>query len=83
MTHFDDPIPQLPPTWVGYEQTSPVYWLSDGTGETDLYNITDVVVCEGIGNDDCNAGEGILVLDGTAHSHYLGLINACQGSVDF
>lgn len=83
MTHFNDPVPQIPPIWVGYEHTSPEYWLSDGTDTTDLYLPTDVVVCEGIGNTDCNAGKGLIPIDGTSHSHYLGLIDGCQGSLSW
>ena len=44
---------------------------------------SDIVVCEGIGNDGCNAGTGLVPIDGTAHNHYLGLISACQGPVEF
>jgi hypothetical protein len=83
MTHLDDPVPQIPPTWIGYEHTSPEYWLSDGTDTTDDYLPSDVVVCEGIGNTDCNAGEGLIPIDGTSHSHYLGLIDGCQGSLSW
>lgn len=80
MTHFNDPVPQIPPTWVGYEHTSPEYWLSTGTGTTNDYTVEDVVVCEGVGNDGCNAGTGLIPIDGDAHNHYLGLIIACQGA---
>lgn len=80
MTHLNDPVPQLPPTWIGYQHTSPEYWLSDGTDTTNDYEASDVVVCEGVGNADCNAGEGLVPIDGTSHSHYLGLIDGCQGS---
>src|SRR4051812_36348517 len=30
MTHVNDPIPQLPPTWTGYQHISPEYWLANG-----------------------------------------------------
>jgi len=83
MTHENDPVPQLPPTWVDYEHTSPEYWLTNGTDTTDVYAASDIVVCEGIGNDGCNAGTGLVPIDGTAHNHYLGLISACQGPVEF
>ncbi|KAE8454100.1 hypothetical protein EG329_005023 [Mollisiaceae sp. DMI_Dod_QoI] len=58
MTHLNDPVPQLPPTWIGYEHTSPEYLLSDGTDATDDYEPSDVIVCERLGNADCNAGTG-------------------------
>ncbi|KUJ19592.1 alpha/beta-hydrolase [Mollisia scopiformis] len=44
MTHFNDPVPQIPPTWIGYEHTTPEYWLSDGTDTTNNYNASDVVM---------------------------------------
>lgn len=83
MTHYNDPVPQIPPTWIGYEHTSPEYWLSNGIDTTDDYAASDVVVCEGIGNTDCNAGEGLIPIDGTSHSHYLGLVDGCQGSLSW
>ncbi|KAN0094055.1 alpha/beta-hydrolase [Hyaloscypha variabilis] len=83
MTHENDPVPQLPPTWVDYEHTSPEYWLTGGTDTTDAYAASGIVVCEGIGNEECNAGTGLVPIDGTAHNHYLGLISACQGPVAF
>ncbi|TVY45929.1 Mono- and diacylglycerol lipase [Lachnellula occidentalis] len=81
MTHVNDPVPQLPPTWIGYQHTSPEYWLSGGNATTELYGAEDVVVCEGVGNEGCNAGTGLVPIDGDAHTHYLGLIAACQGPV--
>lgn len=83
MTHENDPVPQLPPTRVDYEHTSPEYWLTGGTDTTDVYAASGIVVCEGIGNDECNAGTGLVPIDGTAHNHYLGLISTCQGPVAF
>lgn len=83
MTHFNDPVPQIPPTWVGYEHTSPEYWLSNGMDTTENYGPADVVVCEGVGNTGCNAGKGLIPIDGTSHSHYLGLIDGCKASVSW
>ncbi|KAE9368372.1 alpha/beta-hydrolase, partial [Stipitochalara longipes BDJ] len=83
MTHENDPVPQLPPTWIDYEHTSPEYWLTNGTDTSDVYARSNIVVCEGIGNAECNAGTGLVPIDGTAHNHYLGLISACQGPVSF
>lgn len=83
MTHENDPVPQLPPTWIGYTHTSPEYWLTNGTDTTDVYGADEVVICEGIGNAECNAGTGLIPIDGTAHNHYLGNITACQGPVAF
>lgn len=83
VTHVNDPVPQLPPTWIGYQQISPEYWLANGTSVTDNYEVGDVLICEGIGNEDCNAGTGLVPIDGTAHDHYLGKISACQGSISW
>jgi hypothetical protein len=83
MTHENDPVSQLPPTWIGYEHTSPEYWLTNGTDATDVYEASDVVVCEGVGNEECNAGTGLVPIDGTAHDHCLGVITACKGPVAF
>jgi hypothetical protein len=83
MTHEKDPVSQLPPTWIGYEHTSPEYWLTNRTDATDVYEASDVVVCEGVGNEECNAGTGLVPIDSTAHDHYLGVISACKGPVTF
>jgi hypothetical protein len=83
MTHVNDPVPQLPPTWIGYEHTSPEYWLANGTDTADDYSAGDVVVCEGVGNESCNAGTGLVPIDGTAHDHYLGAIDTCQGPLEW
>ncbi|TVY87816.1 Lipase [Lachnellula willkommii] len=83
MTHENDPVPQLPPTLVGYQHTSPEYWLSGGDALKDDYSSQDVVVCYGVGNEACNAGTGLVPINGEAHDHYLGLIAACQGQSSF
>ena len=83
MTHVNDPIPQLPPTWIGYQHTSPEYWLANGTDTTNVYVADEIIVCVGIGNEDCNAGTGLVPIDGEAHNHYLGNINVCQGPLAF
>lgn len=83
MTHENDPVPQIPPSLVGYEHTSPEYWLTNGTATTDVYEKEDVVVCDGVGSDGCNAGTGLIPISGDAHNHYLGVITACQGPVEW
>lgn len=81
MTHVNDPIPQIPPPWLGFQHTSPEYWLSTGDATTDVYTANEVVVCEGLGNANCNLGTGLIPIAGDAHNHYLGPITACQGPV--
>jgi len=48
-----------------------------------VYRVEDVVFCEGIGNEMCNAGTGLVPIDRTAHDHYLGDMSTCQGPVVF
>jgi hypothetical protein len=83
MTHENDPVPQLPPAWIGYQHTSPEYWFATGANTTNLYVTDEILVCEGIENEECNAGMGLVPIDGTAHNHYLGNISACQRPVAF
>jgi hypothetical protein len=83
MAHKNDPVPQLPPTWIVNQHTSSEYWLANGTATTDLYAVDEIVVCEGIGNEECNARTGLVPIDGTAHDHYFGNISGCQGPVVF
>jgi hypothetical protein len=83
MTHENDPVPHLPATWIGYRHMSPEYWLANGTDTIDVYRVEDVVFCEGIGNEMCNAGTGLVPIDRTAHDHYLGDMSTCQGPVVF
>jgi hypothetical protein len=50
---------------------------------TDVCAADEIVACEGNGNEECNAGNGLVPIDGTAHDHYLGVISGCQGPVAF
>ncbi|OIW30011.1 lipase [Coniochaeta ligniaria NRRL 30616] len=81
VTHLDDPVPRLPPLLFGYRHTSPEYWLSDGSATTTAYGVSDVKVCAGSANTDCNAGTG--GLDIFAHLYYLGPISGCSSGFDF
>ncbi|KAI1497587.1 lipase [Biscogniauxia marginata] len=78
VTHLDDPVPRLPPLFLGYRHTSPEYWLSGGAANATTYTAAEVTVCEGYANTDCNGGtKG---LDTDAHSAYFGPIGACGDS---
>lgn len=81
VTHFDDPVPRLPPILLGYRHTSPEYWLSDGTSTTTDYTINDVEVCPGDANINCNAGES--GFDTTAHKYYFEAISACAPDLTY
>jgi len=48
-----------------------------------VYAVDEIVVCEGIGNEECKAGTGLVPIDGTDHDHYFGNISDCQGPVVF
>lgn len=67
-THYDDPVPRLPPIVFGYYHTSPEYWLEAGPATKINYTIDEIAVCTGYANTDCNAGTS--GLDGTAHEYY-------------
>ncbi|CAG8980583.1 hypothetical protein HYALB_00002581, partial [Hymenoscyphus albidus] len=82
VTHINDPVPQIIPDWIGYEHVSPEYWLSTGNATTQTYTPSDIVVCEGVGNDGCNTATGIIPLNTEAHNHYLGSVAACQGGLE-
>lgn len=67
-THYDDPVPRLPPMVLGYRHTSAEYWLEAGPATNIDYTISEIEVCTGYWNTSCNAGTS--GLDGTAHSYY-------------
>lgn len=67
-THYDDPVPRLPPIVFGYHHTSPEYWLEAGPATNIDYAISDIATCTGYSNTSCNAGT--TGLDGDAHEYY-------------
>lgn len=81
VTHFDDPVPRLPPSSAllgSYRHTSPEFWLTteDGTNVTaSAINVSNFEVCEGIDNDDCVGSQDGLNID--AHRLYFRNISAC------
>ncbi|KAF3056271.1 Mono- and diacylglycerol lipase [Daldinia childiae] len=75
VTHLDDPVPRLPPIAVDYRHTSPEYWLSGESDNSTLYAASDIKVCEGFANTDCNGGTG--GLDIPAHLLYFEHISGC------
>lgn len=78
VTHTDDPVPRLPPIIFDYRHITPEYWLSTGDDTTDSYTVSEIEVCTGIANVDCNAGTS--GLDITAHRNYLEPISGCAPS---
>lgn len=67
-THYDDPVPRLPPIVLGYFHTSPEYWLEAGPATNIDYTIDEIAICTGYANTSCNAGTS--GLDGDAHEYY-------------
>jgi hypothetical protein len=78
VTHEDDPVPRLPPLFLGYRHTSPEYWLFGGESATTSYTVSHISVCRGIANVDCNAARWNT--DPVAHLYYLGATSACAES---
>lgn len=79
VTHTVDPVPRLPPMFVGYRHPTTEYWLAEGADTQVDYTKDDIVLCPGTNNDDCNAGTFGLSID--AHLHYLQQLgaDACDG----
>ncbi|KAF7552581.1 hypothetical protein G7Z17_g4223 [Cylindrodendrum hubeiense] len=75
VTHGDDPVPRLPPIIFGYRHTSPEYWLDGGSLDV-TYELSEIEVCEGNANIQCNAGT--LGLDIIAHLNYLQNVAGCN-----
>lgn len=75
-THYDDPVPRLPPIVLGYFHTSPEYWLAAGPATNIDYAISGIDICTGYANTSCNAGTS--GLDGDAHEYYFQYMS-CDG----
>ncbi|KAL1964353.1 hypothetical protein VTN77DRAFT_7038 [Rasamsonia byssochlamydoides] len=77
VTHYEDPVPKLPPRSFGYSQPSPEYWITSGNNVTVTSSDIDVVV--GVdstaGNDGTPDG-----LDTAAHRWYFGPTTECSSS---
>lgn len=79
-THYDDPVPRLPPIVLGYFHTSPEYWLEAGPATNTDYALSDIAVCTGYANTDCNAGT--TGLDADAHSYYFQYLGCSEDDSD-
>ncbi|KAH7231464.1 Alpha/Beta hydrolase protein [Fusarium solani] len=73
VTHYNDPVPRVPPMLVGYAHISPEYYIST----PDLAPVTtaDIRVCPGIRNSDCNGAWPIM--DILAHTQYFDIMGLC------
>ncbi|KAF2458542.1 Alpha/Beta hydrolase protein [Lineolata rhizophorae] len=74
VTHYNDPVPRLPPALVGYRHIGPEYYIKSKNGEEVTTN--DVKVCRGSLNLGCNNGH--VVVDVEAHLWYFNSISACS-----
>lgn len=78
VTHTDDPIPGIPPKWIGYRHSGTEFWLASGGDETVDYTVGDIKICTGIKNEDCN--DGTFTLDLTPHKYYLQRVSLCKST---
>ncbi|CAN8095158.1 unnamed protein product [Discula destructiva] len=76
-THYDDPVPRLPPIVLGFYHTSPEYWLEAGPATNIDYTIDEIAICTGYANTTCNAGTS--GLDANAHEYYFQYLSCDTG----
>ncbi|KAH7115385.1 Alpha/Beta hydrolase protein [Dactylonectria estremocensis] len=78
VTHYNDPVPRVPPMLVGYAHISPEYYVST----PDLAPVTtaDIRVCPGIKNADCNGAW--IIPDILAHIQYFDIMGLCYPALD-
>ena len=78
MTHYDDPVPRLPPRALGFVHISPEYYIDTVTGvEVTAANIT---VLAGAVNMAGNTGNDRNRTDGAEHGWYFNSVSACGPS---
>ena len=74
VTHRNDPVPRLPPDWIGFEHVGPEYYISS---KNDVVATTgDVDILEGLDNRNGNAAW--LFTDIVSHLWYLSSVTACS-----
>lgn len=73
VTHWNDPVPRLPPLALGYVHISPEYYINKGNGKT--VGVKDVVVYQGSVNLKGNAAW--IVTDVGAHLWYFNSVTQC------
>ena len=78
VTAMKDPVPRLPPSFLGYEHTSPEYWIHsnpDSPGPDDVNMLTGYTNSKGVNQFSSFNG-----FDMNAHRHYFGFISGCDPS---
>ena len=74
VTHTDDPVPRLPPLFLGFVHISPEYWIKTANGVVPMAN--DIQRLDGNINKNGNTGQ--IALDVDAHLYYFGPISSCS-----
>lgn len=75
VTHFDDPVPKMPPLFLDYVHISPEYYIDKGNDIVPTAN--DIKELNGDINMNGNTGQP-LSFDMAAHLWYFGKISACN-----
>jgi len=75
ITHFDDPVPRMPPLFLGFVHISPEYFIDKGNDIVPTAN--DIKQLSGDVNMLGNTGEPFK-LDIAAHLWYFGKISGCS-----
>ncbi|KAJ9419482.1 hypothetical protein FOXG_07142 [Fusarium oxysporum f. sp. lycopersici 4287] len=78
VTHYNDPVPRVPPMFVGYAHISPEYYIS--TPGLAPVTTADIRVCTGIRNPDCNGAW--IIVDILAHIEYFDIMGLCYPLLD-
>lgn len=77
-THYDDPVPRLPPIALGFVHISPEYYIS--TGNEIPVTSNDITKLTGFINLSGNTGNIGSGTDLTAHGFYFNNVSACDTS---
>ena len=81
VTHYDDPVPRLPPLLLGFRHISPEYYI--GSGDYVPVTSADVDVYTGDVNFGGNTGNLRSLDDLDAHEWYFNNISHCDPSGGF
>lgn len=77
VTHVNDPVPRLPPTFLGFAHVAPEYYISSGNGVTPTPS--DITKFDDGNNLKGNAGNNPFKVNTSYHGWYFNDIGACGG----